>query len=496
MVYTGISNDNMLSSITGEGSLLRPKPSNVSEPEGWLAESWTSEENFTVWTFKLRKDVRWHDGSTFTAQDFKFWLDLAVFPPSGRKAASGIPGNFGPPKEVQVVDDHTVRIVLNLPSPHFLETVKTYSNVVSHKRDLAQKEIDKGNVKVQMSDIGWVALGPFKYDQYQKGSSFRAVKFDQYFEKDAQGQALPYLDAVFFPIIPDVTVAVSAFRAGRIDGTSRGTGHHLTPDHVSNIKKSLGDKAYFLRLPYLGWGAGFNATKAPFNDVRLRRALNMYTDRAEQAQLVYGGFGIENALMHPGSYWWNPDFRNWPGYNSAKKAQDQADAKKLLKEAGLEGTPITITCRDFYLQNCEFLNLTLKQLGTNPRIDVMDQLRLQELTQPGNYQVQITSFSPELPNQLLLTLVTTNPLNTNKHGDTKVDDYHKTIQTTIDPAERRKVLWEAEYYVAVEQAYAQPWTREEGVIGLRTYVKGVWTPAAAVHNLNDHRTTWIDTSLK
>ena len=70
-------------------------------------------------------------------------------------------------------------------------------------------------------------------------------------------------------------VAVSAFRAGRIDGTSRGTGHHFTPYHVSNAKKSLGDEAWFARLPYVGWGAGFQAMKPPSNDLRLRQGLNL-----------------------------------------------------------------------------------------------------------------------------------------------------------------------------------------------------------------------------
>lgn len=201
---------------------------------------------------------------------------------------------------------------------------------------------------------------------------------------------------------------------------------------------------------------------------------------------MYGGFGIPNAMIHPGSYWWNPEFRNWPGYSTASKAADQTKATQMIKDAGLGNTTIEIACRDFYLQNGEFLNLTLKGLGTAPKINVMDQLPLQEMYQPGNYQVEIASFSPELSNQLLTALVTTNPINSNKHGDAKVDDYDNLIRTTEDPAERRKILREVEYYVAVDKAYAQPGTLEEAVIAFRAYIKGVLVPTAQAHN-NDAR---------
>ena len=82
----------------------------------------------------------------------------------------------------------------------------------------------ESSIERVMVDQGWVSVGPFKFDQYNKGSSFRAVKNDLYFEKDSAGRALPYLDSVYYAVIPDRTVAVSAFRAGRIDGTSAAPG--------------------------------------------------------------------------------------------------------------------------------------------------------------------------------------------------------------------------------------------------------------------------------
>lgn len=201
--------------------------------------------------------------------------------------------------------------------------------------------------------------------------------------------------------------------------------------------------------------------------------------------------------MQAGSYWVNPEFRNWPGYRGGDaKKQDQAEAKKLLHDSGLDGVNVNITCRDFYQQNCEFAELSLRGLGANPKLDVMDQLKLQALTQAGNYQTQIAGLSPDLPNDMLLSYVSTNPSDTTFAKDPKIDEYNRLIATTIDQVERRKILWEAEYYLLIDKAYTQPWSREEGLLAFRDYVKGVWVPGTQTHNPNDHRNTWIDKSLK
>ena len=485
----------MLSPVYGDGTLLRPKPSNNIDSEPYIAESWTTDTDFTEWTFKLRKDVKWHDDVPLTAKDVKFWVDNAVFPLPGRRVPTHAQ-NMGYPKEAHVIDDYTVKLVYKNPSPHLLETLFIQGNYDAVPQHLVQKKIDAGNMDWQPADWGWVGFGPFKMDRYEKASSMRLVRNDRYFEKDSKGRTLPYLDSLYFAIITDRSVAVSALRAGRIDRTSNGTGHHVTPDDVAAIKRSLGDKAWFFRLPYLGWGIGFQATKPPFDNVRLRQAINLYADRQQQIKLVYGGFGLQNAMLTPGTYWWNPETLKWPGYNPATKKEDQARALELVKESGLAGTEAHILCKDVYLPNCEFADLTLRGLGLNSKIDVVSPLDMVKRTQDGNFQLTITSYSPDLPNQLLLTLLTTNPIATTKTTDTKIDEYYKQIVATIDPAERRKITWEAERYVSVDQAYGFTFSKEEAAIAWRTYVKGQWVPMAHVQDLNDMRLVWIDKSLR
>lgn len=477
----------------GIGNLVRPKRSNVFEAEPSLATHWETSGDFTTWTFHLREDVKWHDGVGFTADDVKFWIDLATFPPAGRRAAYA--GVFGPLKEVQVVDKYTVRLVEKQPTPHLMETLFATASILSHPKHLTEPRL-AAKATVEPADYGWVYLGPYKLDLYQKGSSLSVVRNPTYYEKDEKGRSLPFLDAITFPFITDTTAIVSAFRAGKLDATAAGSGYHLSPSHVMSIKKTLGDKAWFARMPFVAWGPGLNAITAPFNNLNVRQAVQLYTDRQEGIKLVWGGFAVEGGIMVPGSYWANPDILTWPGFNPATKAKDQAEGKRLLEEAGLVGSPVTITCRDNYIPTCEFMDQQLRGLGFASKIQVVDSNLLDSLTSSGRFQISATPGGATLPSRALAGYLTTNPASSIKHGDMKIDEYHTKILETIDPAERRRVLFEAERYIILEKAYYPSWYREEALLGYRTHIRGLWIPGERGDQTIEYATTWVDNSRR
>ena len=497
MVTSTISLTGLTKEVTGAGSLVRPKQENNWEVEGYLAQSWETSADFKEWTFKLHPDIKWHDGAPLTAQDIKFWIDLAVFPPAGRKQATFALG-FGPLKEVQVIDPLTVRFIEKEPVPFLLETMPGASAAtsLSHKRDLTQKELDKGNIKVNMSDLGWVSVGPFKIDKYDVGSRFKVVRNPYYFEKDEKGRQMPYLDGIDNPIIPDSQTGVSAFRAGRVDGTARGSGYHLNPGQVMSVKKDLKGKVWFARSFYSGWGVIPNATVAPFNELKLRKAVQLFIDRDEWAQLAYGGYASPGGATFPGSFWANPAVVTWPGYNPATKKQDREEALRLVKEAGYTNARFGILCRDNYLFNCEAADSQLRQMGLNSYIDIADTNRQAERSQTGQYQTQLGSLGADLPGNLLTAWLTTNPLATNKAGDTKIDDYDKRLSTTVDPMKRRDLVWEVEKYLLQDQVYAFPGPWEEATVAYRTYIKGMWVSGANPLGNNSHQTVWMDQKLR
>ena len=246
MLTSSITVLNVFAAVTGDGGLVKWKRTDNGTYEGYLAESWTLSDDLRTWTFKIRQGVLWHDGTPLVAEDIKWYIDVAVKPPTGRKVAPWfniLPGLT----EVKVVDPATLQLVFNRNSPHLLEELSDYSKSIAHQRKLGQAAIDKGNVTFGMVALGGVGLGPFKWDGYVKGSSFKSVRNDQYWEKDEAGRAMPYLDSVQNVMITDKIVTLGAFRAGRLDAMSRGIGASPDKDMMELIKRSLGDTVWYHR---------------------------------------------------------------------------------------------------------------------------------------------------------------------------------------------------------------------------------------------------------
>lgn len=494
---TSITMINVLGSLVSDGNLVKLEESNNNEFMGNVAQSWTVSSDYKTWTFKLRPNVKWHDGVALSAEDVKFWLDLAFSPPKGRVVGSivnALPGY----KSTEVIDPLTVRLTFKEPSPYLLETFAPVTGTMVHPKHLAQPQIDKGNVNVSQNDIGWVSIGPFKFDHYERGSSFRTVRFDQYWEKDDAGRALPYLDVVYNVFIPDRTVALGAFRAGRLDSTPRGVGSSMDPDMVASITKTLGAKgAWYHRYPYNNYGIAFNSTKAPFNDIRARKAVFLYMDRAEGAQKMQGGYAFGSGFLNPAASWHSDQYKVWPGFNPATKAQDQAEAKRLMKEAGLVGTPVSIACRTDFLYMCEFAESVLRGVGFESRIEIMDLNQVRQTTEGMRHQTYILGIcNGFFPSQCLEAWVSTAQRSGNVTNDLKFDEYQKTILTSLDVKERKEALWASERRMLLEQAYDAPFLREETVQAYRTYLKGSVVPGYQPHQNTNRATDWIDKSMR
>lgn len=492
---TSITQRNIIASITGNGSLVGEKRDRNDEPTGMLAESWTVSDDGKVWTFKLRPGIKWHDGDPLVAADVKFSFDLALSPPSGRRIATSLQEDLPNFDKIEVVDSMTVRLVFKEPSPHLLETLATEINWVSLKRNLAQKELDKGNISFGMAPLGWVGLGPYKYDQFIKGSTFKAVRYDGYWEKDGGGRSLPYLDSVQWTPIPDRAVALGAFRAGRLEAMSRGVGTSLDPREVEVVTRSLGDKVWYHRYPYLVYGVSMNVLKPPFDDIRARKAVNLYMDRDEGANKMQGGFAFSSGFLSPASWWHSHQYYEWPGFNPKTKTQDQAEAKRLMQEAGLVGAKTPISCRTDYLFMCEFEDQVLRGLGFAPSIELMDVNTQAEASRTMQYTVQAGGVCSDLQPIQCMASYTTDSM-PNRYNDPKIDEWQRIIVTSLDPEVRRKALWDAERYFILEKAYNAPFWREEVLGPYRTYLKGSIVPGSRAHSNTDRATDWIDKSLK
>lgn len=491
MYQSSISLHNVIGSVYGRGSLVRSQRADVYTIEGFLANTWKSEQEGKIWTFTLHPNIKWHDGTPLTANDVAYWLELATNPPEGRSPTRFL-ANLQSIEKVEILDPLSIKITHSSPNPHWLEALSDPKLVISHPKHLVEKEIEKKNVKIQPSEYDWVAAGPFKMLEYDKGSIVRVRRSDTYFEKGATGLSLPYMDGIDFVIMRDRSAMVSAFRAGRLDGTSRGVGFHINPEAEDKIRQEMQDKAWFGRVLYFPWASMFNSVEAPFNDINLRKAVNLFLDRHEGVQTVHGGNAVVGSIWPPGSPWGNSDVNEWKGFRASSKEEDRIEARSIIQDGGYTNLSVEVLCRNVYITQCEYFDNQLRELGLNPVLNMADIGTIEEKTQSGNYQLQLASMPSLFPSETAANYTSTNPHALARHGDPKVDELLNQINTTVDAIERAQITKEFEKYFSYEQSYGSFWWWEVSVLAYRSHVKGVPIPHQNVQNNTDYATTWLD----
>ena len=138
-------------SLYGDGNIVRVNPLNVFEVNCWLCESYEMAEGGKVWTFKIHKNIKWHDGVAFTADDLVYWFELSITPDihaPGRSPSRSV-SYFGKPEKFEAVDKHTFKVTLPTENPNYLELLANTVNQIAHPKHLAEALFDEGNFKLQ-----------------------------------------------------------------------------------------------------------------------------------------------------------------------------------------------------------------------------------------------------------------------------------------------------------------------------------------------------------
>jgi peptide/nickel transport system substrate-binding protein len=308
-----------------------------------LAESWTTSADGKTWTFKLRKGVKFHDGRPLTAADVKFSLDRILDPKTaarGRGALSII-------ESVQVVDPQTVRVHLTRASGAFLSRIAgTYQAILPPEA-------------VQGPAFKPIGTGPFQLTEWKTNERVELKRFDGYWEA-----GLPYLDAITLKPVPDGTVRLTALKTGDAGFVQ------LIPLESLAELQAAPSKDYVVST--VKGGGGFsaiilNGKKPPFNDVRVRRAVALATDKKEVVLGVWRGFAQPvNQWMPPGTPWF---------FNVPDRKVDVEQAKKLLAEAGIaKGTKLTHTVGSVanLVPAAQVFQAQLTRIGIDLQLEVLD----------------------------------------------------------------------------------------------------------------------------
>ena len=465
-----------------------------------LAESWESNADFTVWTFHIRDNIYWHDGKKATADDLAWALNLA-WKGFGDRPPSQTSSRLGP---VDSIDAMGNDIVIKLTAPVFVypDIMAMEQLELAHPRHLMEPELQAGNFTVSTIDVDFVGTGPFKVANYEKDVSWTMVRHDQYWEKDDQGRQLPYMDGINHIIMSEQSAQIAAFRAGRIDRTGIGSTNYMTIDQIELLKNDMGDKVQFMRWPPFGKLMGVNARIAPYNDVRVRKAISLWFDRREAVCIIDECDGFITAVWAEGSPYQNPDFLTWPGYNENTREADRAEAKRLLAEAGFpDGFKMSIMAGENWVRYAEWAQDDLKPLidpqgKGNISIDVVDNATYGDRRCAGDFETLnplssgvVPRHSPEL---LAGGYISTNKCSYIQHDDTKVDQMFAAISASTDSAERIRIARELERYLTLDTALAWNIYLEFRQVAFRDYVKGFIPPTWTPSTNGDYATTWLD----
>jgi oligopeptide transport system substrate-binding protein len=292
------------------------------------AASWTISPDQKVYTFKLRDGIKWSDGQPVTAQDFVFALQRLMDPKTAAQYAylqytilNAEKINKGEIKDltqlgIKAIDDKTLEITLENPTPYFLNALMHYTAYPLPKHVVEAK----GDQWVKIGNI--VTNGPYKPTEWVPGSHVSMVKSDQYYDaKDIK------IDNVNYYTLEDQAAALKRYRAGEFDILTS-----FPADQFDWIQKNLPGQAHV--VPFLGtYYYVLNSTKPPFNDKRVRQALSMAVNREVIGPKILGTGEL------PSYSWVPPGTANYgePAYVSWKDEpykQKVEEAKKLLKEAG------------------------------------------------------------------------------------------------------------------------------------------------------------------
>lgn len=360
-----------------------------------ISKSWTVSEDALTYTFTLRDDVQFHKHALFgkdstrtvNAYDFEYSFGRIL----DEKLASSGRWIFKSVESFKAINHQTFVITLKQPFPAFLSllTMK-YCSVVP-------KEIVEhyGN-DFRANPIG---TGPFQFKIWEENTKLVLRKNTAYFEKDVEGNSLPYLEAVAITFLPDKQSEFLEFAQGNIDFLNS-----LDPSYQDEILDASGQlratytkninmiSGPYLNTEYLGIFIG-DSTNVSSHHL-LRKAMNYSFDR--QKMITYLRSGIGTPAIHGFIPKGLPGFANIKGFDyQPEKAKNLVN--QYIKETGNTSPEVAITTNGQYLNFCEYIQRELEKIGIKASVNVIPASTLRELRSKGELPIFRASWIADYP---------------------------------------------------------------------------------------------------
>ncbi|MBI2907457.1 MAG: hypothetical protein HYX92_07390 [Chloroflexi bacterium] len=435
-----------------------------------LAERWEPSADGMAYTLYLRKDVKWHDGKPFTSADAVFSVD------NQRKLNVRKKDLLTAITSVEAAGEYSMKLSLKYPSASILAMLAVGNMPVAPKHVIESKGSMRNDV---------VGTGPFKLKSYSVGVSLELLKNKEYF---VSGR--PYLDGITAYIIKDRGTLLAAFRTGRIKMPV--PINSFTPGEAKTVEKSAPQA---IAQPFQTLKAAvfyINMTQKPWDDVRVRRAIHLATDRQAALKAVSEGEGTLGGALIAGQWAIPPEeLLKEPGYRQPKDA-DIAEAKRLLAEAGLaNGFETRIMARAGLaasLTMAEFMTDQLSKVGVRATLDTQESASFLERIDRGAYGTHTSTGGPDItdPDSSAAYFVKGNRY---LIADEKLHQLFEKQGRTTDAGERKRIVLEMQYRVLEVAPYViAPWFSNRIIFWpeVRNYRAGV-----GQHNNSKYQDVWL-----
>ncbi|HEX9871850.1 MAG TPA: ABC transporter substrate-binding protein, partial [Candidatus Tectomicrobia bacterium] len=395
-----------------------------------LAESWEPNKELSAWTFRLRKGVLFHNGRELDAEAVKLNIMRIKDPAIGNEFLRGALDTID---SVDVLDKYTVRIHASMPDVSVPSNVMRYPTVLQ-----APDAFESASERP-------IGTGPFKFVSWTRWSETRLVRFENYWETDAEGHSLPYLDEIIVKPKREDSVRLTALRTGQVQLINT-----MAQADIERFMKEHGAKYNTWRWHRGGNFVVFNFRRGPFQDKRLRTAAAHAIDRQAIHQAVYYGQGDMQDQPYPRGDPWHLE-----GIRSLEYDPDRA--KALLKEARAAGAQVKIVVNaniTTHRESAQVVQDLWNTVGFKAAVDPIDTVPYRDARNTGTFDALINgnTYRYDPDDFFARNLHSKSDYNASlsRWENARYDQLVEEAKKTLDHARRRELYTEAWNIVNVE----------------------------------------------
>ncbi len=404
-----------------------------------LAESWEVSDDGLTYTFHLRRDVTFHDGTPFNAEAVRANIERIVNPETKSQKAVFL---LGPFDSVEVIDRYTVAIRLSAPYAPLLDGLAQVYLGMASPAALAEWGAD-----YQFHQVG---TGPFKFVEYVPNDHLTLVRNDDYnwgpALYDHPGPA--YLDEIEFRFFTDPAGRALALEAGDADVMGE-----LPPLDAARLRQDERFAVIPIAIPGQSLGLMLNTQRPPLDDVRVRQALLFATDRSTIAQAIFGGESpVATGPLTAATFGYDPSL-------AERYPHNPNEAAALLEEAGWTdsdgdgvrdrgGQPLAL---DAVLMTwgsvpevAQLLASQWAEVGVTLNTQTFTYPAALEAAREGMYHLIPQNFSGSDPDLLWVYYHSGVPFNWSKVSDPTLDGLLEEARSTSDLAQRAELYAQAQ----------------------------------------------------